>query len=458
MSDADDTATLAQIVDLTHKGQAVAKLESGKVIFLDRGLPGERARIAVSSKSRRYNRGRVLELVELSPDRREPDCRHFDICGGCAWRDLDYSAQLRFKRKQVIDSLERIGKLAGTQVDEIVPADPLNFYRNKMEFSLNHNLSAPAGFNLGLHERGRYSRVFDVDECLLQSPQSNAIISWVREFAQRQGLPAYDVQEHTGYLRFLMIREGKKSGDLMINLVTTTESLSCAEAFVGECRERFPAVTTIVHNMNDRRSNIAYGDREEILYGPGYIYEEILGRRFRVYANSFLQTNSYQTETLYRLALEQAELRPTDRLFDLYCGAGTIGICAASQVAEVVGIELEASAIQAALENAELNGISNACFLSGGVRETLRERREELRSADVMIIDPPRAGMHPRAIYHASRFQARRIVYVSCSPPAFARDAGLLAEQGYHLRRVTPVDMFPHTVHTELVAVFEPDS
>ncbi|HSH00395.1 MAG TPA: 23S rRNA (uracil(1939)-C(5))-methyltransferase RlmD [candidate division Zixibacteria bacterium] len=458
MSATENSAALAEIVDLTHKGQAVAKLESGKVIFLDRGLPGERARIAINSKSRRYNRGRVLELVELSPDRRDPDCRHFDICGGCAWRDLDYPAQLRFKRKQVIDSLERIGKLVDAPVDEIVPAEPLNFYRNKMEFSFNRNPETPAGFNLGLHERGRYSRVFDVHDCLLQSPRSNAIIAWVREFAQRQGLPAYDVQEHTGYLRFLMIREGKRTGELMINLVTTTETLSCAEAFVSECRERFPEVTTIVQNMNDRRSNIAYGDREEILYGPGYIHEEILDRRFRVYANSFLQTNSYQTETLYRLALERAELRPTDRLFDLYCGAGTIGICAASQVAEVVGIELEASAIQAALENAELNGVSNACFLSGGVRETLRERRDELRSADVMIIDPPRAGMHPRAIYHASRFQARRIVYVSCSPPAFARDAALFAEQGYQLRRVIPVDMFPHTVHTELVAVFEPVS
>ncbi len=447
-----------QIVDIGHDGKSIARPKDGgsKVAFLDRGLPGELVSATIFKRSRRYDRGRVLDILEPSAERVTPDCRHFAVCGGCSWRDLAYDAQVRYKRKRIIDSLERLGGFEDVIVKPVVTAERTQFYRNKMEFSFNAQPETENGFTLGLHHRGEFSKIFDVEECLLESELSNQILDWLRQYVREHNLPAYDVTHHSGYLRFVMIREGKHTNEIMVNIVTTTEELPEKEKFVSELTQRFPQITTITHNRNDRKSNIAYGDSEEILFGEGFIHERILGRTFRVYANSFMQTNSYQVEALYQLALDSAEFRATDRVFDLYCGAGTIGICAAERVNEIVGIELEESAISAATENAQLNQVENTVFYHGGVRETLRERRQELKSADIILVDPPRAGMHPRAVYHASTFGARRIVYVSCSPGAFVRDATLFREDGYLLRELTPVDMFPHTTHIELVAVFDP--
>ncbi|MFQ5606505.1 MAG: 23S rRNA (uracil(1939)-C(5))-methyltransferase RlmD [Candidatus Zixiibacteriota bacterium] len=449
------SARQIHIVDLSHNGRAVGKMAQGKVVFLDRGLPGETALVSIYSRSRRYNRGKVLEILSRSPAREKAPCQHFDICGGCSWQDLNYQAQLRFKKKQVKDSLEKLGGFSGALVAEPYPADPTLFYRNKMEFSFNRNERNSSGFNLGLHYRGEFSRVFDVKRCLLQSERTNDILAWVKKFVRDHKLEPYDVVKHTGFLRFLAIREGKRTGDLMLNFVTTFGQLPAADELVSGLIERFPEITTIVHNQNDKRSNIAYGEAEVILFGPGYIHEEILGRRFRVYANSFLQTNSLQAETLYRLAIEQAQLEKSDRLFDLYCGAGTIGICAAERAAEVVGIESEQSALIAADANARENDVSNITFFAGGVRETLREKKAELGAADVVIIDPPRAGMHPRALHHAGTLQAKRIIYISCNPATFSRDAAFFGKAGYQLHSVTPVDMFPHTAHIELVATLD---
>lgn len=449
------SARQIQIIDLSHNGRAVGKMAEGKVIFLDRGLPGETALVSIYSRSRRYNRGKVLEIISKSPAREKAACRHFDICGGCSWQDLKYQAQLSFKKKQVKDALEKLGGFSGALVAEPIPADPTLFYRNKMEFSFNKNQRTSKGFNLGLHYRGEFSRVFDVKECLLQSERSNQILETVREFTGSHEIEAYDVVNHTGYLRFLVIREGKQTGELMVNMVTTFGEFPDVDQFVSTLTEKYPDITTIVHNQNDKRSNIAYGEAEVVLYGPGFITEKILNRRFRVYANSFLQTNTLQAETLYRLALEQAQLEPDDRLFDLYCGAGTIGICAAEKVSEVIGIESEESSIRAAEENARENGVDNIRFFTGGVRETLREKKSELGQADVLIIDPPRAGMHPRALHHSAALEAKRIVYVSCNPGTFARDAALFCKAGYQLHSVTPVDMFPHTTHIELVATLD---
>lgn len=451
------SARQIQIVDLSHNGRAVGKMAEGKVIFLDRGLPGETALVAIYSRSRRYNRGKVLEIISKSPAREKAPCRHFDICGGCSWQDLNYQAQLRFKKKLVKDALEKLGGFSGALVAEPIAADPTLFYRNKMEFSFNKNERTSRGFNLGLHYRGEFSRVFDVKECLLQSERSNLILDAVREFVSSHKIEPYDVVNHTGFMRFLAIREGKQTGDLMLNLVTTFGAFPDVDQLVSTLTDKFPDITTIVHNQNDKRSNVAYGEAEVILYGPGYITEKILNRRFRVYANSFLQTNTLQAETLYSLAIEQAQLESDDRLFDLYCGAGTIGICAAEKVSEVIGIETEESALRAAEVNAKENGVDNIRFIAGGVRETLREKKSELGKADVLIIDPPRAGLHPRALHHVARLEAKRIVYVSCNPGTFARDAALFCKSGYQLHSVTPVDMFPHTTHIELVATLERD-
>ncbi len=447
-----------EIVDLGHDGKSIARPKDGssKVAFLDRGLPGEVVLAEIYKRSRRYDRGRVTEIVESSPERVDSECSHFSICGGCSWQDLGYESQVKYKRKRIVDSLERLGGFEDIKVNEVITAERTKYYRNKMEFSFNVEPESKNGFALGLHHRGEFSKIFDVQECLLESESSNRILEWFRSYVCKNSIPAYDVKNHNGYLRFVMIREGKHTGETMVNIVTTTEEFPQKEKFVAEFIKAFPEITTITHNRNDRLSNIAYGDSEEILYGSGFINEAILGHTFRVYANSFMQTNSYQVEALYQLALNSAEFRSDDRVFDLYCGAGTIGICAADQVKEIVGVELEESAIIAAKENAQLNNIDNTTFYHGGVRETLREKKQELKNADVILVDPPRAGMHPRAVYHASTFGARRIVYVSCSPGAFVRDAALFRDNGYQLQELTPVDMFPHTTHIELVAIFDP--
>ncbi len=451
-------ATEFEIVDIGHDGKSIARPigDNSKVAFLDRGLPGEVVLAKIYKRSRRYDRGRVTEIVKFSPERVEADCQHFSICGGCSWRDLGYEAQVKYKRKRIIDSLERLGGFEDVKFNEVITAERTLFYRNKMEFSFNVEPEKPHGFSLGLHHQGEFAKIFDVEECLLESELSNQILSWFRNYVIENKLTAYDVTNHTGYLRFIMIREGKHTGEIMVNIVTTTSEFPDKAKFVAEFTKKFPQITTITHNRNDRKSNIAYGDSEEILFGDGFIHEKILGRMFRIYANSFMQTNSYQVEALYKLALKSAEFRKTDRVFDLYCGAGTIGICASEFVKEIVGIELEESAIIAANENAELNSVTNTMFLEGGVRETLREKKQELKSADIILIDPPRAGMHPRAVFHAAQFGARRIVYISCSPGSFVRDATLFRDNGYQLKEVTPVDMFPHTTHIELVAVFDP--
>lgn len=437
----------------------MARLENGKVIFLDRGFPGETVLAQISQRARRYNRGKTLEILSESPDRIAASCRHFQECGGCSWQDLAYPAQLLQKKKLIVDALQRLGGFENIPVADPLPAESNFFYRNKMEFSFNRDQTTEAGFTLGLHHRGEFARVFDISECLLQSKLSNEIVIWLRDFVRQvnsedNSLEAYDVVNHTGFMRFLMIRQSLGTGEVMINIVTTLGDFPHAQRLVDSCLERFPQVTTIVRNMNDRKSNIAYGDEQEILHGPGFIVEVTLGKRFRVYANSFLQTNSSQTETLYSLALAKAGLTGTERVFDLYCGAGTIGICAAEQAAEIIGIELEPTAVRAAIENASDNNVDNIGFIEGGVRETIRERFAELGEADVLFIDPPRAGMHPRAVFHAARLGARRIVYISCNPSTFARDAELFARVNYRLVEVSPVDMFPHTAHIELVSVF----
>ncbi len=455
ITDHDPRLIDVAVVDLSIDGSAVGHDDGGKVVFLDGGLPGERVRARVIERKKRYDRARVVEVIAKSPERTGASCCHFDICGGCAWQDLEYGAQLRFKRKQVIDALTRLGGFAEITVEDPIPAPKQFYYRNKMEFSFNVGSDSPASLNLGLHHKGEFAKIFDVEECLLQSPVSNAIVQFVREYTRTNKIPAYDVRNHNGYLRFVVIREGKLTGELMVHVITASGDFPDISGFVTNLRAVAPEITTIVHSKTDTRSNIAYAESSETLFGAGYIHERILGKVFRINPGSFFQTNSEQTERLYTIALERAELRAGDTALDLYCGAGTIGICAADRVAQVIGVESEPSAIEAAWINARENNAHNVRFISGDVRKTLREQKKEFGRIDVVIVDPPRAGMHPRAVFHMSTLGARRIVYVSCNPSTFARDAALLCREGYRLGTVSPVDMFPHTAHIELVATFD---
>ena len=440
-----------QITDLAFDGKSVAHLD-GKVVFLKGGLPGEKVLAEITRKKARYNEGKVIEILEKCDKRIEAVCPHDFECGGCTWQDLNYADQLGFKKKQVTDCLERIGGLEEVEIRDVIGSVELFHYRNKMEFSFN--TCEENGFTLGMHRRGRFDEVFDLQTCYLQIPKANEIVGWIRDYVTRTGLEVYDVMEHTGYVRFLVIRVGKRTGQIMVNIVTNYGGFPDRRNFVMSLREAFPEIATIVHNQNGQKSNIAVGEIEDVLFGPGYIEERLFDYKFRIRANSFFQTNPIQAESLYHTAFDMLDPKPTDRLLDLYCGTGSIGILVSSHVREVVGVEVVADAVAIARENAELNQVENITFFEGNVRDYLKQRDTSLEPFNIVILDPPRAGLHPKALKRVIELNAEKVLYISCNPATFARDAAELVKAGYKLPCVQPVDMFPHTMHIELVGLF----
>jgi len=439
------------VEDLAFDGKAVAHLD-GKVVFLDAGLPGETVMAEITRTKPRYCQAVVREIINRSPLRIEAICSHFGVCGGCTWQDLEYNQQLKLKKRHVTECLARIGGFESPDVADVLPCEEISYYRNKMEFSFH--VVREGEFHLGLHRRGCYDDIFDLQACYLQSDVSNRLVHYVRNFVNEHQVPVYDVKNHSGYMRFLVIRQAVKTGQVMVNLVTNMGSFPAVDQLVSGLIEDFPEVSTIIHGQTGKKSNIAVAEVETVLYGPGYIEEEILGRRFRVRANSFFQTNSRQAERLYRTAFELLQAGENDRLLDLYCGTGTIGLLLASMVREVVGVELVPDAIEMAAENAALNGIDNVSFFQGHVKEFLNGLAEHQPRFDAVVVDPPRAGLHPKALKRTIGLSVPRLLYISCNPATFARDARSLCDSGYRISEVRPVDMFPHTRHIELATLF----
>lgn len=448
---APDKLVTLEIVDLAFDGKSVAHL-NGKVVFLKGGLPGETVEAEIVQSRRRYDKALVHRIIKTSEHRIEARCTHIGQCGGCTWQDLDYEQQLLIKHKQIVDCLERLGGFDDIEVEPLVGVAEPFWYRNKMEFSFH--VDDDNTLRLGLHERGRFDRIFDITKCYLQSELSNQVVAWVRSFAIENDIPAYNVKTHEGYLRFLVIRQTARTDQLMVNLVTNQGDFPDVDKLVAELTSAIPEITTIIHNRTGKVSNVAVGETEEILFGPGYIEEELSGRRFLIRANSFFQTNSLQAEKLYDIAFEMLDPQPDERVLDLFCGAGTIGILLADKVAEVLGVELVKDAVEAARFNAELNDIDNITFFCGHVRDFLKQTPPEQLGQPTVIVDPPRAGLHPKAVKRIIEMRPEKLVYISCNPATFARDAKLLTEAGYTLPKVRPVDMFPHTMHIELVGRF----
>jgi len=444
------------IEDLAYNGKSVAYID-GKVTFVNGGLPGERVEAKIVKSKRSYNQAKLLKVLVRSPERIDPVCRHYDICGGCTWQDLDYDRQLFHKRNQVIASLKHIGGFDEVEIDEIRPSPATFFYRNKMEFSCHVSPPdiSPRGYVVGLHERGQFDRIFDVVECYLESDLSNRLVNFIREKIDELDIPVYDLVAHQGFLRFIIIREGKNTGQHMLSLVSGNGEFPRKEQLTGALIEAFPELTTIVWVVNETITNIAKGEIREVFYGPGYIEEDILGLRFRISPGSFFQTNTRQTENLYRAAIDLARIDENDSVLDLYCGAGTIGMCAGAAAKSVVGIDIEEEAIESARINARLNKLDNCQFYAGPIRQLLASEPLRDRAFDPVIIDPPRAGMHPKALKRLLEINPKRIVYISCNPATFARDAKDLVGDGYSLEKIIPFDMFPHTMHIELVSYFE---
>jgi 23S rRNA (uracil1939-C5)-methyltransferase len=439
-----------RIDSLAYGGNGVARLD-GFVVFVRRGLPGDRVRARVTKVQRRHAEAEAIEVVEGGPARVSAPCPHFPLCGGCRFQDLAYEAQLQAKAAWVEDSLRRIAGIADPRLEPIVAAVEIFGYRNKMEYSF---APGPDGAELGLHRAGRWDEVLGIDTCWLTTDVGNAIRNTVRGWANEERLEAYDQAEGTGYLRHLVVREGLETGQALVQLVTHKGERFDRERLI-EVLTQLAQVRSIHWTVNDTPAEVT-NLPSELLWGSDAIEEELGGLRFRVRPNAFLQTNTRMAERLYELAREAAGLTGSETVYDLYCGIGTIGLSLARDALTVWGVEISEESVACAIENAELNAIGNAAFFAGNVGEVLRELRERAGDPDVVVVDPPRAGLAGKALKRLGELAAPRIVYVSCNPTTLAGDAKRLAEvYGYELLRTTPVDMFPHTPHVESVSVLE---
>ena len=436
---------------LAFGGNGVARL-NGFVVFVRRGLPGDTVRARVTKVQRRHAEALMTEVVHPSPLRVEAPCTHFPTCGGCRFQDLAYEAQVEAKHAQVGDALRRIGGFAEPPLEEILPAEEIFHYRNKLEYSFTQLEDGPT---LGLHKAGRWDEVLQIDYCWLTTNLGNAIRNAVREWARGDKLVAYDQAEHTGYLRHLVVREGRNTGQVLVQLVTSPGEKFDTGGFVDTLR-LFPEVRSIHWSVNEGQAEVTTNLPTKLLWGEDAIEEQLCGMRFRVRPNAFLQTNTVMAEKLYETAREFAGLTGNETVYDLYCGIGTIGLLLAQDALTVWGIDVSEESIACALENADLNGIGNAAYFAGNVGQVLQELHERAGDPDVVVVDPPRAGLAGKALKRLGEIGAPRIVYVSCNPTTLAGDVKRLrAEYGYELKRVKPVDMFPHTPHVEAVALLE---
>lgn len=443
-------------------GLCVSHVE-GMALFVAGCVPGDTVRVRVTKKKSSFGEARTLEVLAPGPDRVEPPCIYFGDCGGCKWQNLAYDAQLRWKRQHVVDAFERIGGMAGVEVMPTLACPREYWYRNKMEFSfgaerwvsreeIESGEPLDRDFAVGLHIPGRYDKILDIEKCWLQSETSNRILNLTRAFALSKGLPSYSTSTHTGFLRNLVVRNAEATGEIMVILVTADRDEELMREYAALVQAEIPEVTTLLNGVNRKKAQIAFSEEIHLEYGPGTITEEIAGNRFTLSPFSFFQTNTRQGDNLFRLALDGAAVTAEDHVWDLYCGAGTITLAAARRAGSVLGIELNEVAVVDARRNAEANGIANVEFIAGDLKDVIGSVVESGagRRPDIVIVDPPRAGLHADVVEELKRLAPTRIVYVSCNPTTQARDVALLADE-YSLGAVHPVDMFPQTFHIETV-------
>ncbi len=428
-----------EIESLAFGGRGVARAD-GLVVFVSGALPGDRVRAEITKGKKRFAEARCVELLRAGPERLPDTCMHGgEPCPGAPWQGLPYERQLAHKQDQVDEALRRIGNLDGFELEEIVPAEERWRYRNKLEYSFGDDEGEPI---LGFHARGRWDLVVDVEDCHLASEAGNAARNEVREWARVESVPAFDRRAERGVLRNLVVREGRRGGQIQTRLVTS--------------QTRFPRPPVDLHTIVADDSGGTEGPtgvlREERLR------EELCGLKLEMSHGAFFQTNTEMAERLYAVAAEFAGLSGRERVFDLFCGIGSIGLTMAAKAGEVWGLEIVPEAIEDAERNAERNGIENAHFLAGNARTGVRPLLEKAGKPDVVMIDPPRAGLSQKIVRRVLECEAPKIVYVSCNPTTLAPNAAQITEAGYTLRRVRPVDMFPQTPHIECVALFERDS
>ncbi|MEA3425712.1 MAG: 23S rRNA (uracil(1939)-C(5))-methyltransferase RlmD [Bacteroidota bacterium] len=453
------------VQDYAAEGKSLARVD-GKVVFIEGAVPGDVVDVQLSKNKTDWAEGHTIKIHTLSPDRVAPFCQHFGVCGGCQWQMLPYEKQLFYKQKQVSDNLGRIAKVALPPMAPIIGADVTSRYRNKLEYTFAtgkyipteefrrmkaegidpNNHSGAAGF----HARGFFDKVVEIDTCHLQEEPTNQIRKAVAQFAIDNGLAFYNNRSHTGWLRNMFVRN-TTTGELMINVVLGYEEESLRKQLLDQLLQQFPQITTLLYTINTKKNDSLFDLEPQTYFGKGYIIEKLEDYSFMISPKSFFQTNTRQAEKLYQVTRDYAELDGSQVVYDLYCGTGSIGIFVSKLAKKVIGVEVIEDAIADAKENAALNHITHADFFAGDVINICDDAFFATHGRpDVVITDPPRAGMHEKLVKKLLDIAAPTVVYVSCNPATQARDLALLDEK-YAVEKIQPVDMFPHTLHIENV-------
>jgi len=454
----------AEIVDISSEGKSVAKVD-GMVIFVDGGVPGDIADVMITRKKNNYAEGHVVTLKKPSENRIEPKCEHFGYCGGCKWQHMTYDTQLVFKQKTVEDALTRIGHLDISNLKPIFPNKESYFYRNKLEFSFsdkkwltNEEVKSGVAIDnrnaLGFHIPKMFDKILDIKNCYLQEEPSNSIRNEIRDFANKHGLTFFGVRDKTGLLRTLMIRSSS-NGELMVLIQFFENQPENISLLLNHLKNTFPQITSLQYVIN-QKGNDTLQDLEIITFsGRDHIFEEMEGLKFKISAKSFYQTNSPQAYELYKITRDLCGLTGNEVVYDLYTGTGTIANFVAKKAKKVVGVEYVEDAVIDAKNNSDFNNISNTLFYPGDMKDVLNESFIKTHGQpDVIITDPPRAGMHEDVISVILKAAPQKIVYVSCNPATQARDLAMMVGH-YDIKEIKPIDMFPQTAHVENVVLLE---
>ena len=437
------------IEDLTHDGNGVAKVD-GYPLFIQGALPDETAEVHVLKTLKNYGFAKIVRITSPSPDRVDAPCEYFAQCGGCQLQHMTYEGQLKWKQKMVENVMRRIGKIDAPVHATKGMAEPWR-YRNKAQIPFaEQDGRIMAGFY-----KTKSHHIVDMDRCLIQNTESDAILRDLKLELQTLGIRPYNEEKHKGILRHVVIRKGDATNEVMVVLVTRTAALPEKEAVIAAIRDIVPNVVSIVQNINNKKTNVIFGDETVVLFGKETIVDTIGDVQFEISARSFYQVNATQTEVLYKQALDYAQLQGGERVIDAYCGIGTISLFLAQTAAHVAGVEIVPQAIEDAKRNAELNGFTNTYFEAGAAEEVIPRWYKEGKGADVLVVDPPRKGCDDALLQTILTQKPKRVVYVSCNPATLARDLRTLEDGGYKTQEVQPVDMFPHTAHCEAVAWLE---
>ena len=438
-----------EIEDLGHSGEGVGKID-GFTVFVHGAIPGDYVKIKLTTLKKNYGIGKIIEILRPSQDRVEPRCPLANICGGCQIMHMDYRAQLDIKRKRVEETLERIGKINTTVHPTIGMENPYE-YRNKAQF--------PVGIVDGQAVLGFYKKashdIVPTDYCHIQAPINTEIIKVIKEYIKKYDISVYNEKNRKGLLRHVVTRVGFKTGELMIVLITNGKELPYKDELIEMLKTNIKGLKSIVHNINDKNTNVIFGRESRTIYGEDKISDYIGGLKFKISDQSFFQVNPIQTEKLYEKTLEYALLTGEENVFDIYCGTGSISLFLAQQAKKVIGVEVVETAIENAKENAKINNIHNTEFYVGKAEEVIPKLYEKGLKADVVVVDPPRKGCEEIVLETIAKMEPKRIVYVSCNPASLARDLAYLEERGYKTLEVQPVDMFGHTAHVECVVLIQ---